>query len=98
MMAFGEYWDVAGLVAPRRVLTVNGDNDALHPVEEVEHAVSRLKRVYEAAGADGRYEHRFGRGGHRFYSDLMWPWINAAARELSAAHVEKPAPKALPPP
>ncbi|MFC1452216.1 alpha/beta hydrolase family protein, partial [Verrucomicrobiota bacterium] len=73
LMTFGEYWDVAGLVAPRRMLTVNGDTDALHPVEEVNHAVSRLKEIYKAAGAANCYEHRFGHGGHRFYSDLMWP-------------------------
>ena len=41
MMAFGEFWDVAGLVAPRNLLTVNGRVDSLHPVDEVDHAVGR---------------------------------------------------------
>jgi len=84
IMTFGEFWDVAGLVAPRHMLTVNGDGDPHHPVEEVEHAVSRLKTIYKAAGAADRYEHRFGRGGHRFYSDLMWPWIDRAVCDRAA--------------
>jgi len=75
ILEFGEYWDVAGLVAPRPMLTVNGREDGLHPVEEVDAAVSRLQKIYAAAGAAERYEHRYGDGGHRFYGDLMWPWI-----------------------
>lgn len=75
MMSFGEFWDVAGLRAPLPLLTVNGSEDALHPIEEVDAAAERLARIYEAAGAAGNYEHRYGSGGHRFYADLMWPWI-----------------------
>ena len=41
ILGFGEFWDVAGLVAPRHMLTVNGDSDELHPVEEVS-ALERL--------------------------------------------------------
>lgn len=78
ILGFGEYWDVAGLVAPRPMLTVNGRGDALHPVEEVDAAVSRLQKIYAAAGATERYEHRYGDGGHRFYADLMWPWVAEA--------------------
>lgn len=77
ILNFGEFWDVAGLVAPRPMLTVNGVADALHPVEEVDMAVARLKRIYTAAGAPDRYEHRYGPAGHRFYSDIMWPWIES---------------------
>ena len=83
ILGFGEFWDVAGLVAPRRMLTVNGDSDSLHPVDEVNYAVARLKKIYQAADAADNYEHRFGHGGHRFYSDLMWPWIDQAVQELS---------------
>ena len=56
MLTFGEYWDVAGLIAPRRLLTVNGLYDTLHPVAEVDHAVSRLRAIYGVAGCGGHYE------------------------------------------
>jgi len=77
LFEFGEFWDVAGLIAPRPLLTVNGRHDALHPVEEVDAAVARLEAIYRAAGAEGRYQHRYGPAGHRFYRDIMWEWIDA---------------------
>ena len=80
MLTFGEYWDVAGLIAPRWLLTVNGLQDELHPVAEIDHAVSRLRAVYGTAGCGDRYEHRYGPEGHRFYSSIMWPWIEDAMR------------------
>ena len=80
MLTFGEYWDVAGLIAPRRLLTVNGLHDTLHPVAEVDHASARLRAIYGAAGCGGRYEHRYGPDGHRFYGSIMWPWIENALR------------------
>ena len=85
ILRFGEYWGVAGLVAPRHMLTVNGDGDSHHPVNEVDNAVSRLEMAYQAAGAADRYEHRYGHGGHRFYSDLMWPWIDRVIQTLPPA-------------
>jgi dienelactone hydrolase len=83
ILTFGEFWDVAGLVAPRHMLTVNGKSDSLHPVEEVDRAVSNLQAIYRASGFPERYDHRYGNGGHRFYGDLMWPWIDEALQELA---------------
>ncbi len=72
---FGEFWDVAGLIAPRHLLIVNGREDTLFPVSEVERAVEGVQRIYHAAGMPERFEHRWGREGHRFYAHLMWPFI-----------------------
>ena len=83
IMAFGEFWDVAGLIAPRHLLTVNGRHDRLHPVELVEAAAGRLRRIYEAAGVADRYVHRFGEAGHRFYANLMWPFVREAMGSLA---------------
>jgi pimeloyl-ACP methyl ester carboxylesterase len=85
ILDFGEYWDVAGLVAPRHLLTVNGREDPNHPVGEVDHAVARLKGIYRASGHGDRYEHRYGEGGHRFFKALMWPWVDRAIQDLAAA-------------
>ncbi|MGI5818863.1 MAG: alpha/beta hydrolase family protein [Armatimonadota bacterium] len=79
---FGEFSDVAGLTAPRHLLLVNGGEDPLFPRDEVERATSGVEDVYDAAGVPGRFEHRWGPEGHRFYADLMWPWVEKA---LSAA-------------
>lgn len=37
-----------------------------------------VKAIYEAGGAADRFDHRWGNDGHRFYKDLMWPFIRKA--------------------
>ena len=89
ILGFGEFHDVAGLIAPRPLLTVNGRQDPLFPLAEVDRAVEGARRIYAASGAAARYDHRYGDGGHRFYSDLMWPFIEQsldAAAEPRESH------------
>jgi len=78
ILRFGEFWDVAGLIAPRPLCIVNGRKDRLFPVSEVDRAAEGLRRIYQAAGVPERFAHRWGEGGHRFYSALMWPFIEQA--------------------
>ncbi len=78
IMTFGELYDVAGLIAPRHLCVVNGKKDSLFPVSEVDRAVKELRRIYDVAGVPDRFRHSYGEGGHRFYSDLMWPFIEDA--------------------
>ncbi len=72
IMRFGEAWDVAGLIAPRRLLAVHGRTDTLFPHEEVDRATEELRRIYRAAGAAGSFQQAYGPAGHRFYKDIMW--------------------------
>jgi dienelactone hydrolase len=83
ILSWGGFHDVAGLIAPRHLLIVNGRQDALFPVDEVDRAVAKVRRIYTAAGAGGRMSHRYGEGGHRFYKDLMWPFIEQALDDLA---------------
>lgn len=78
ILRWGEFWDVAGLVAPRHLLVVNGARDPLFPLAEIDRAVAELARIYRAAGHPDRFTHRYGPAGHRFYQDLMWPFIEPA--------------------
>lgn len=78
---FGEMWHVASLIAPRRLLTVNGNADKYHPVADVEFAAKQLARLHAEAGCPDQYTHRFGNGGHRFYAQIMWPWIQQATKD-----------------
>lgn len=68
-----EMHDVAGLIAPKPVVMVNGQTDDIFPIDASTRAFSQLKKVYRAAGAPGRCRHIVGPGGHRFYADLAWP-------------------------
>ncbi len=69
---------VCGLIAPRHLLAVSGRHDTLFSQEAVEEAAARVQSLYRAAGCPQRFEHRWGAEGHRFYKDLMWPFVSAA--------------------
>lgn len=83
ILGFGECYDIAGLTAPRRLCIVNGKKDGLFPLHEVDRAVTGLREIYAAAGVPDRFEHKYGPEGHRFYKDLMWPFIEKALEKLS---------------
>jgi dienelactone hydrolase len=78
LVELGGLAHVAGLIAPRYLLSVNGRKDKLHSVDEVESAAAEVRRIYGAAGHADRYDHRWGTEGHRFYKDLMWPFVRKA--------------------
>jgi len=75
ILRHGELYDVAGLIAPRYLLAVNGRKDKLFVPTDVEHAAARVKAIFTAAGCPDHFEHRWGPEGHRFYKDLMWPFV-----------------------
>ena len=75
ILKWGGIHDVAGLIAPRPLLIVNGREDGLFPVEEVEEAVAGVRPIYDAAGATDLFRHEWGPAGHRFYGDIMWPFV-----------------------
>jgi dienelactone hydrolase len=78
ILQFGEFWDIAALIAPRHLITVNGSHDSLHPTHKVDAAVKRLRDLFAVAGVPERYEHKYGDGGHRFYKTLFWPFVDRA--------------------
>jgi dienelactone hydrolase len=78
ILRFGGFHDVAGLIAPRHLLMVHGRDDPLFDNDDVDRAVSEVRRIYAAASAAERFEHAYGAGGHRFYGELMWPFVRRA--------------------
>ena len=41
---------------------------------------AEVKKVFIAAGVPDRFDHRWGNDGHRFYKDLMWPFVMNARK------------------
>lgn len=80
LLRFGDLSDVAGLTAPRHLLAVSGHGDALHSDAAIEQAAARVRAIYRAAGCPEHFDHRWGNDGHRFYKDLMWPFILEAMK------------------
>ncbi len=74
----GDMADIGALAAPRALLAVHGRKDGLHSFPDVEAAMARVHSIYSAAGASNRFQHKWGAAGHKFYPDIMWPFIESA--------------------
>ncbi|MDF1842906.1 MAG: CocE/NonD family hydrolase [Rubripirellula sp.] len=74
----GDMADIGALAAPRSLLSVHGRKDGLHNLPDVEHAMARVKSIYEAAEAGQNFRHQWGDSGHKFYPNIMWPFIEAS--------------------
>ena len=75
ILRWGELYDVCGLIAPRHLLAVNGVKDKLHTATDINRSADRVRKIFETAGVADRFQHRWGTQGHRFYKDLMWPFV-----------------------
>jgi dienelactone hydrolase len=67
--------DLAGLIAPRRLLIVAGRKDSLARYEGVEKGFRRAQEIFAAGGAANRVRLVAGDGGHQFYPELAWPVV-----------------------
>lgn len=72
----GEMADIAGLTAPRFFCALNGRYDPMFPFEEAQKAFGHLKEIYAAAGVPNHCELYMGNGGHRYYKEGAWRFIN----------------------
>ncbi len=75
IMNLGEMYDVAGLIAPRPVLMVNGQSDPIFPIEATRRAYAHLQNIYAAQGAAQKCELFIGSGGHRYYKARVWSFV-----------------------
>jgi dienelactone hydrolase len=74
-----EFYDVAGLIAPRPMLVVAGAMDPIFPLEGVRIAFERLREIYRAASAQDRLQLYIGPEGHRYYAEPLGPWVAGLA-------------------
>ena len=84
ILRWGELYDVCGLIAPRHLLAVNGVKDKLHTATDINRSAARVGAIFKAAGVVDRFQHRWGQAGHRFYKDLMWPFVKKATHSSEA--------------
>jgi dienelactone hydrolase len=74
--AFGEMYDLVGLIAPRPLLVEAGTRDPIFPIEAVRRSVDRAREVYDLFGARDQvetdtFEGRHQISGRRAY-DFLW--------------------------
>ncbi len=65
--------DLAGLIAPRSMIVVNGRDDPIFPLQAAKEQADVARMYYAAAGVPDQFEHVIGPEGHRFYAALSWP-------------------------
>ena len=73
IMKYFDMGDLAGLIAPRPMIVVNGRDDSIFPLVSAKEQVEVARAYYKAAGAPDKFEHVIGPEGHRFYAALSWP-------------------------
>jgi dienelactone hydrolase len=75
LMTKMEMYDICGLHAPKPMLIVAGKDDPIFPIVGVMEAYERLAEIYKAFGAESNLELYIGDGGHRYYSERVWPFL-----------------------
>ncbi|MBQ4089310.1 MAG: acetylxylan esterase [Clostridia bacterium] len=76
IMRWFDMGDLAGLIAPRPLVIVNGKEDGIFPVDSARKQYAVANSIFEAAGASDKCVHVIGSEGHRFYAALGWPAFN----------------------
>jgi hypothetical protein len=64
--------DLAGLVAPRPLVIVNGNQDKIFPLEGAVKQFAKTREIYEAADAGNKCVQVIADGGHGFYPVPAW--------------------------
>jgi dienelactone hydrolase len=65
--------DIAGLIVPRPLVAVQGDSDPFYPVSGVRECFAEIQDLYQAQGAGDACRLLVRPGGHRSYSEWLWP-------------------------
>jgi len=68
-------YDIAGLIAPRPLLAVNGRDDPIFPIAATREAFGHVQAIYSAFGVPERCELYVGDGGHRYYKERVWSFV-----------------------
>jgi cephalosporin-C deacetylase-like acetyl esterase len=64
--------DLAGLIAPRPLVIVNGNRDQIFPLEGALKQFAKTREIYESLSAGDRCVHVVAEGGHGFYPAPAW--------------------------
>ena len=71
-----EMGDLAGLIAPRRLVVAAGELDDIFPIDETKKNFETIKRIYGSLGVSENTSLVIGDNGHYNYADLLWDKIH----------------------
>jgi dienelactone hydrolase len=72
LLNHAEMADVAGLIAPRPLVIVHGQQDEIFPIRGTQQAMDQLLQIYRKHDASPQCHLVIGDGGHRFYAEQAW--------------------------
>lgn len=67
-----EMGDLAGLIAPRKLVIAAGKLDTIFPIDGTMRTFEQIKRIYKDAGCEENCALVIGNRGHFNYADLLW--------------------------
>jgi hypothetical protein len=73
--------DLAALIAPRRLILVNGEQDDIFPVEGVKEGFKTVRSIYETCGVGERCRLAITPKHHYWCEDIVWEHILQAVKE-----------------
>lgn len=71
-----EMGDLAGLIAPRKLVIAAGREDPIFPIEGTLKTYENIQRLYKAASVGENCCLLVGDGGHLNYADLLWEQLH----------------------
>ena len=71
-----EMADLAGLIAPRKLVIAAGKKDRIFPAEGTEKTFETIQKLYTYAGCPASCALLWGERGHYNYADLLWQKIH----------------------
>ncbi len=72
-----EMGDLAGLIAPRKLVVAAGKEDTIFPISGTEKTFETIKKIYKKAGAENNCALVIGDGGHLNYADHIWEKLHS---------------------
>ncbi len=67
-----EMGDLAGLIAPRKLVIAAGELDKIFPIDGTKRTFELIRKIYNAAGVPDNCALAVGNKGHLNYADLLW--------------------------
>ena len=76
-----DYPDVAGLAAPKPMYFINGDDDAVNPIEGINDAYAKVHKIWKANKADDKLKTEIIKGGEHAYlpeqQEASFNWLDS---------------------
>ena len=79
MLDLGNMGDLGGLLAGRYLCVIQGKDDGIFPIDGAKEEFAKTEEIFKAAGK-GKCSLAIGDGGHRYYKEPAWEFIDSCLK------------------